>query len=39
MALNLRFEVCQITDFKMEGSTSVQCSPAEAKIVNRLQKD
>lgn len=39
MAFNLRFEVCQIADFKMEGSTSMRSSPAETKIVNGLQKD
>lgn len=39
MAHNLRFEVYQIADFKIEVSTSMQCNPIEAKIINGLQKD
>lgn len=37
MAQNLSFEVCQITDFKIEVSTSIQCYSTKAKITNGLQ--
>lgn len=39
MAHTLTFEVCPVAAFKIEVSTSMQCSPTEAKLINGLQKD
>lgn len=39
MAQNISFEVCQIADFKIEVSISIQHYSTKAKIPNGLQKD